>query len=138
YKDVWRRALYRLCPYASNLPHQACEALRQFDTVTGRFRALRGQASWDIIASHGTGISTMNRIPVALAVSVAGLCCAVAGCSTRTDVSVTGNTPAQYTHVWITAQEVWFNTSSIAGPDDGGWIKFPLSPPATVDLVTEA
>ena len=80
----------------------------------------------------------MNRIPVALAVSVACLCCAVAGCSTRTDVSVTGNTPAQYTHVWITAQEVWFNTSSIAGPDDGGWIKFPLSPPATVDLVTEA
>ncbi len=80
----------------------------------------------------------MNRIPVALAVSVACLCCAVAGCSTRTDVSVTGNTPAQYTHVWITAQEVWFNTSSIAGPDDGGWIKFPLSPPATVDLVTES
>ena len=80
----------------------------------------------------------MNRIPVALAVPVAGLCCALAGCSTRTDVSVTGNTPAQYSHVWITAQEVWFNTSSIAGPDDGGWVKFPLSTPATVDLVTES
>ena len=80
----------------------------------------------------------MNRIPVALVVSVAGLCCAVAGCSTRTDVSVTGNTPAQYSHVWITAQEVWFNTSAIAGPDDGGWVKFPLSTPATVDLVTES
>src|SRR6267142_1519468 len=69
----------------------------------------------------------MNRIPVARAVSIAGLCCAVAGCSTRTDVSVTGNTPAQYSHVWITAQEVWFNTSAIAGPDDGGWVRFPLS-----------
>jgi hypothetical protein len=80
----------------------------------------------------------MNRIPVALVVSVAGLCCAVAGCSTRTDVSVTGNTPAQYSHVWITAQEVWFNTSAIAGPDDGGWVKFPLKTPATVDLVTES
>src|SRR6202140_3648584 len=80
----------------------------------------------------------MNRIPVALAVSIGGLCCAVAGCSTRTDVSVTGNTPAQYSHVWITAQEVWFNTSAIAGPDDGGWVKFPLSTPATVDLVTES
>ncbi len=78
----------------------------------------------------------MNRIPVALVVSVAGLCCAVAGCSTRTDVSVTGNTPAKYSHVWVTAQEVWFNTSAIAGPDDGGWVKFPLSTPATVDLVT--
>lgn len=78
----------------------------------------------------------MNRIPVALVVSVAGLCGALAGCSTRTDVSVTGNTPAKYSHVWITAQEVWFNTSAIAGPDDGGWVKFPLSTPATVDLVT--
>jgi len=80
----------------------------------------------------------MIRIPVALVVSVAGLCCAVAGCSTRTDVSVTGNAPAQYSHVWITAKEVWFNTSAIAGPDDGGWVKFPLSTPATVDLVTES
>src|ERR1700674_5656912 len=80
----------------------------------------------------------MNRMPVALAVSIGGLCCAVGGCSTRTDVSVTGNTPAQYSHVWITAQEVWFNTSAIAGPDDGGWVKFPLSTPATVDLVTES
>jgi uncharacterized protein DUF4382 len=80
----------------------------------------------------------MNRIPVALAVSIGGLCCAVAGCSTHTDVSVTGNTPAQYSHVWITAQEVWFNTSAIAGPDDGGWVKFPLSTPVTVDLVTES
>src|SRR6266436_5408101 len=80
----------------------------------------------------------MNRIPVALAVSIGGLCCAVAGCSTRTDVSVTGDTPAQYSHVWITAQAVWFNTSAIAGPDDGGWVRFPLSTPATVDLVTES
>src|SRR5205823_4741467 len=84
------------------------------------------------------GFGTMNRIPVALAAAVAGLCCAVAGCSTRTDVSVTGNTPAQYSHVWITAREVWFNTSAIAAPDDGGWVKFPLSNPATVDLVTES
>ena len=80
----------------------------------------------------------MNHIPVALAVALGGLCCAVAGCSTRTNVSVTGNTPAQYSHVWITAQEVWFNTSAIAGPDDGGWVKFPLSTPATVDLATES
>src|SRR5260370_38605721 len=80
----------------------------------------------------------MNRIPVALAVSIGGLCCALAGCSTRTDVSVTGNTPAQYSHLWITAQEVWFNTSATAAPEDGGWIKFPLSTPATVDLVTES
>jgi len=80
----------------------------------------------------------MNRIPVALAVSIGGLCCAVAGCSTRTDVSLTGNTPAQYSHLWITTQEVWFNPSATAGPEDGGWVKFPLSTPATVDLVTDS
>src|SRR5260370_6795270 len=80
----------------------------------------------------------MNRIPVALAVSIGGLCCALAGCSTRTDVSVTGNTPGEYSHLWITAQEVWFNTSATAAPEDGGWVKFPLSTPATVDLVTES
>src|SRR3982074_1909387 len=84
------------------------------------------------------GLAPMNHIPVALAVALGGLCCAVAGCSTRTNVSVTGNTPAQYSHVWITAQEVWVNTSAIAGPDDGGWVKFPLSTPATVDLATES
>jgi hypothetical protein len=78
----------------------------------------------------------MNRPAVALAVPM--LCCLAGGCSTRTDVSVTGNTPAKYTHLWITAQEVWFNSSATAGPDDGGWNKFPLSTPVTVDLVTES
>lgn len=61
--------------------------------------------------------------------------CLLAACSTRTDVSLTGNTPAQYSHVWITTQEVWFNASASAGPDDGGWTKFPLGTPTTIDLV---
>jgi hypothetical protein len=78
-----------------------------------------------------------NRLPAALAAAIAALCCGLAGCSSRTDVSLTGNTPARFSHVWITTQEVWFNTSAIAGPDDGGWVKFPLSAPATVDLVVE-
>jgi len=78
-----------------------------------------------------------KRSPAGLIVAFAGLACALAGCSARTDMSLTGNTPAQYSHVWITTQEIWFNTSAIAGPDDGGWAKFPLSTPATVDLVAE-
>jgi hypothetical protein len=69
---------------------------------------------------------------------VAVAACFLAGCSTRTDVSLTGNTPAQYSHVYITTQEVWFNTSSSAGPDDAGWTKFPLSTPTTVDLVQDS
>jgi hypothetical protein len=59
----------------------------------------------------------------------------LAGCGARTEVSQSGNAPAQYSHVYITTQEVWFNTSSTAGPDDSGWTKFPLTTPATVDLV---
>ena len=78
------------------------------------------------------------RLPVAAAVALATLLCLVAGCSTRTDVSVTGNTPAKYSHVWITTQQLWFHTSASAGPSDGGWVKFSLSAPVTVDLVTES
>jgi hypothetical protein len=78
-----------------------------------------------------------NRIPPALCASLAGACAALAGCSARTDVSLTGNTPAQYSHVYVTTQEIWVNTSATAGPDDGGWVKFPLSTPTTVDLVQE-
>jgi hypothetical protein len=59
----------------------------------------------------------------------------LAGCGARTEVSQSGNAPAQYSHVYITTQEVWFNTSATAGPDDSGWTKFPLTTPATVDLV---
>ena len=63
------------------------------------------------------------------------MCALLAGCSSRTDVSATGNVPGQYSHVYITAQAVWFNQSATAGPDDGGWSKFSLSAPVTVDLV---
>jgi len=80
----------------------------------------------------------MTRKSLSLAVPIAVLACVLAGCSVKTDVSVTGNSPALYSHVWITAQEVWFNTSAAAGPDDGGWVKFSLPAPATVDLVTDS
>ncbi len=40
------------------------------------------------------------------------LCAAFAGCSSRTDVAATGSTPPQYQHVYITTQEIWFNTSA--------------------------
>jgi len=65
------------------------------------------------------------------------LCALLAACSASTEVSLTGNTPSQYSHVYVTVTEVWFNTSSTAGPEDGGWRKFPLSTPSTVDLVAQ-
>ena len=75
------------------------------------------------------------RVPAALGATLTVLAWLLAGCSARTDVSLTGNTPARYSHVWITTQEIWVNASATAGPDDSGWRKFPLSTPATVDLV---
>ena len=69
---------------------------------------------------------------------VLALCAVLAGCNSRTNVSATGSTPSQFTHVFITAQEVWFNTNGNAGPDDSGWAKFPLKTPVTVDLVQQS
>jgi uncharacterized protein DUF4382 len=90
-----------------------------------------------IIGLHPcTRIGMKKRLQTAL-LALAGGLGLLAGCGTRTDVSLTGNTPAQYSHVWVTVQAVWFNTSATAGPDDGGWDKFPLSTPNTVDLVAQ-
>ena len=78
-----------------------------------------------------------HRLQVALIAAIASPGGLLAGCGTRSDVSLTGNTPAQYSHVWVTVQAVWFSTSATAGPDDGGWDKFSLSTPSTVDLVAQ-
>jgi hypothetical protein len=75
------------------------------------------------------------RNTTALLGSVAAAGLLLAGCGARTEVSQSGNAPAQYSHVYITTQEVWFNNSATAGPDDSGWQRFPLTTPATVDLV---
>ena len=69
---------------------------------------------------------------------VMALCAAFTGCSTRSNIEVTGSTPSQYTHVFITAQAVWFNTNKNAGADDSGWARFQLKDPVTVDLVQQS
>jgi len=76
-----------------------------------------------------------HRPPISLG-CVAGLAALLAGCSASTEVSQGGNTPSQYQHVWITTQDVWFNRSATAGPDDAGWSQYSLSTPTTIDLVT--
>ncbi len=73
-----------------------------------------------------------------LAASLTALAALLTGCSTRTNVAATGDSPALYTHVYVTAQAVWFNSSATAGPDDGGWAKFTPSTPVTVDLVADS
>jgi hypothetical protein len=58
------------------------------------------------------------------------------GCAPKTNVSATGNVPAAYSHVFMSVQEIWFNTDAAAGPDDTTWQKFPLTTPTTFDLAT--
>jgi hypothetical protein len=58
------------------------------------------------------------------------------GCAPKTNVSSTGNVPAQYSHVFMSVQEIWFNTSATATPADTTWKKFPLTTPVTFDLAT--
>jgi trimeric autotransporter adhesin len=82
-------------------------------------------------------MSQMNRI-VSTGGIVMALCAAFAGCSSRTNVSATSSSPAQFTHLFITAQAVWFNTNKDATPDDAGWAKFQLKNPVTVDLVQQS
>ncbi|HEY6922514.1 MAG TPA: DUF4382 domain-containing protein [Steroidobacteraceae bacterium] len=82
-------------------------------------------------------MSSMTRLTTTGSTLLA-LCALFAGCSTRTNVSVTGSTPTQFTHVYITAQAVWFNTAKGASADDSGWAKFQLKTPVTIDLVQQA
>ena len=82
-------------------------------------------------------MSQMTRFASTAGLALA-LCAAFAGCSSRTNVSVTGSTPSQFTHVFITTAEVWFNANENAGPDDSGWAKFPLKTAVTVDLVQQS
>ncbi len=63
-------------------------------------------------------------------------CAALAACQSSTDLSTAANVPAQYSHVWVTLEQVAFNTSATAGPTDSGWQQFTLSSPQTIDLTT--
>ncbi len=63
-------------------------------------------------------------------------CAAMAGCTPSTGVSLTGNAPAVYNHAYMTVQAIWFNENASAEPEDSGWVKFPLTTPITVDLLS--
>jgi Domain of unknown function (DUF4382) len=63
-------------------------------------------------------------------------CAVLAGCQSRTNVSATGNTAAQFTHVFLTVNQIWFNPSATAAPSDTTWAKFTLATPQSIDLVS--
>jgi hypothetical protein len=80
--------------------------------------------------------STLGRGARLPAVAALLGCALLAGCQSSTTVSATGNAAAAFTHVFLTINQIWFNTSASAGPTDTTWVKFPLATPQTIDLVT--
>ena len=106
---------------------------RQFDTLSRSFRVAAAAPRAHHSASAGTGIC-MKYSALTTGLPRLRPACWPA-CSSRSDVSLTGNTTFQYSHVFITTQEVWFNQNATAGADDAGWTKFTLGSPTTVDLV---
>ncbi len=50
-------------------------------------------------------------------------------------VSLTDAPAAEFSNVWITVKDIWFHTSNAAGPNDPGWLKYPLSAPVTLDVL---
>jgi len=76
------------------------------------------------------------RCRLVLHVSLLLAACSLAGCGALTNVSATSNVPSQYSHVWVTVQDVKFNTSATAAPGDSSWLDFPLTTPVSIDLAT--
>ncbi len=46
--------------------------------------------------------------------------------------------PGDFDHVYITVKDIWFHTNDATGPNDPGWLKYPLTAPVTMDLLTLA
>ena len=82
-----------------------------------------------------TGPGSVARNPRGMAAIVLLACVALAGCESRITASATANATTQYSHVYVTVEQVWLNTSATAGPDDAGWLKYTLPDPQTLDLV---
>ena len=61
----------------------------------------------------------------------------VAGCTLKTNVVATGTAPGNVTHLWVTVQEVWFNTGADTPLESAaGWTKSVLPTPLSIDLAT--
>jgi Domain of unknown function (DUF4382) len=75
---------------------------------------------------------------LAIAVLAMALCYGgLAGCSAQATVNVAATAPAAASHVWITAEQIWFSTAPDTLPEaTSGWIQVTLPNPITLDLTT--
>lgn len=77
-------------------------------------------------------------------IAVAFLSFVLAACGAGTGGTPTGTARLSVTdapgdeiafdNVLVTVKAVWFHTSDAAGEGDGGWLRYPLSSPMTIDL----
>ena len=52
-------------------------------------------------------------------------------------VSLTDAPTTEFDHVWVTVKEIRFHMSQLCDdPADGGWLRYPLPAPVTIDLAT--
>jgi len=82
-------------------------------------------------------VKRMYWIPLLLAAFLAG--CgggSVSDGSGTAQISLTDapSTDESFDNVLITVKEVWFHKNDAAGPGEAGWLKYPLSPPRSIDL----
>jgi len=50
-------------------------------------------------------------------------------------VSLTDAPTTELDHVWVTVKEIRFHMSQLCDdPNDGGWLRYPLPAPVTIDL----
>ncbi len=69
-------------------------------------------------------------------VAICGLA-ALAGCNSRSNVTLTGTAPPEAAHLWVTVDALAFATEADTPPEsDTGWIREQLSSPVVVDLAS--
>jgi len=77
-----------------------------------------------------------GRVRLAIAGLAIAMCFGgLAGCTAQATVNVSGTAPAAASHVWITAEQIWFSTAPDTLPEaTSGWIQATLPNPITLDL----
>lgn len=85
-----------------------------------------------VVSALRARCATLRRsiaLPAIVAAFVLG------GCDAIVEVNATASVPPRYVRVLVTVEEVWFNESATAGPEDETWVKERLDDAITLDLV---
>src|ERR1700689_4176828 len=81
-------------------------------------------------------MAKQGKVTLAIAALAIAFCFGgLAGCTAQATVNVAGTAPAAASHVWISAEQIWFSTAPDALPEaTSGWIQVTLPNPIPLDL----